>query len=117
MSISLYEYDESSGGLEMSERERRRSDHVARLLEARGWSVSDPDYFEEFQGVYHHLCRWGSRWRVRSFGYPTDGSGDARALGGDVLERMVADGVDVDRLRALAGRGPWTGAAEAVSPW
>ena len=109
MSISLYEYDESLGAFGMSRLERRRSEHVARLLESRGYSLEDPDYFEEFRRVYYHLGGWGSRWKVRTFGYPTDGSGDAPAQGRSVLARMAADGVDVDGLRSLGGLGPWVG--------
>jgi hypothetical protein len=102
MSISLYEYDESLSALGMSPRERKRSNLVSRLLEARGYSLSDPDYFEEFQRVYHRLGRWGSVLTGRTFGYATDGSGDARAQGQEVLERMLADGVDANRLRFWA---------------
>jgi intein/homing endonuclease len=109
MSISLYECDESLSAFGMSRRERRRSNHVAGILEARGYSVSDEDYLEEFQRVYHRVGRWGSLLEVRTFGYPTDGTGDAQVEGEAVLERMVADGVDVDRLRWLAGRDPLAG--------
>lgn len=117
MSIRLDEYDDLCGFMGMSRRERRRRDHVARILESRGYSEDDPDYIEEFHRVYQSLGRWGSTWKVRSFGYPTDGTGDARAQGRAVLARMVADGVDVDRLGALAGRGPWPGLPDTVKSW